>query len=146
MSSYSFCQLWKVLVPCPPQCHEFPALLGSNQPNSPKCGNCSIGAIKCKPRIIKYIPSHFSRLGILQHHYVHDHLSGTLTFYKPICFYKKSPKKTFWCLPFVDLSHKFLRNQILLDLKKRNLEVSYTKFCLYLKSKFPQHEDQIWTR
>ena len=60
-----------------------------------KCGNCSIGAIKCKPRIIKYIPSHFSRLGILQHHYVHDHLSGTLTFYKPICFYKKSQRKTF---------------------------------------------------
>ena len=114
MSSYSFCQLWKVLVPCPPQCHEFPALLGSNQPNSPKCGNCSIGAIKCKPRIIKYIPSHFSRLGILQHHYVHDHLSGTLTFYKPICFYKKSQRKTFLMSSFFRIfPHKFLHNYLI---------------------------------
>ena len=111
---YSFCQLWKVLVPCPPQCHEFPALLGSNQPNSPKCGNCSIGAIKCKPRIIKYIPSHFSRLGILQHHYVHDHLSGTLTFYKPICFYKKSQRKTFLMSSFFRIfPHKFLHNYLI---------------------------------
>ena len=50
------------------------------------CVNCSIQPLNASPDsfvkqgIIKYIPSHFSRLGILQHHYVHDHLSVFLSF------------------------------------------------------------------
>ena len=47
-----------------------------------------------------------------------------LPFTNQYAFIRKAPQKTFWCLPFVDLSHEFLQNQKLLDLQKRNLEVS----------------------